>query len=321
MDPQIAEFLELIDSFGLPPISTLPLEELRSGGRRAAGPPPQWWGSIESVEQITVAGAAGKLPARVYRPRLPADGPLPPLVVFFHGGGWVTGNIDTHDGEARMIAAEAGAVVVSVDYRLAPEHPFPAAAEDAISATAWLRGNAAAMGADPQRVAVAGDSAGGNLAAAAALSPAGRGLVAQLLIYPSVSGCSHGFPSVEENASAPFLDKVSFDRFLGYYQGDPADVRFAPLRAESLSGQAPAVIGVAGFDLLRDEGIAYAHRLKEGGVNVVLRRYDDLVHAFFALAPVSASAEQAARELCRDLGKLLRSHSPNNLPTALAGGS
>ncbi|MDQ0664660.1 acetyl esterase [Arthrobacter ulcerisalmonis] len=313
MDPQITEFLELIDSFGLPPISTMPLEELRSGGRRAGGPPPSWWGIIESVKQITVAGAAGKLPARVYRPRLPADGPLPPLVVFFHGGGWATGNIDTHDGEARMIAAEAGAIVVSVDYRLAPEHPFPAAADDAISATAWLRENAAALGADPKRVAVAGDSAGGNLAAVAAQSDAGRGLAAQLLIYPSVSGGSHDFPSVEENASAPFLDMASFDRFLGYYQGESADVRFAPLRAHSLSRQAPAVVGVAGFDPLRDEGIAYARRLEEEGVYVVLRRYDDLVHAFFSLAPLSASAEQAARGLCRDLGKLLRPHSLNHL--------
>ncbi|WP_432483133.1 alpha/beta hydrolase [Kineococcus esterisolvens] len=303
LDPQIARLVERYSAAGLPPLSALTPAQVRSGGSlTGADVDPAWWGPVSAVEDTTVPGAVGDLPARLYRPA-GGDG-APPVVVFFHGGGWVTGDLDTHDGQARVLAAESGALVVSVAYRLAPEDPFPAAPDDAVSATAWVRENAAGLGGDPERVAVAGDSAGGNLAAVAAQSPAGEGLAAQLLVYPAVSG-GREFPSVRQNADAPVLDVDALRWFDGHYRGDPADVRYAPLDAPSLAGQPPAVVGVAGFDPLRDEGIAYAERLRDEGVEVVLRRYDDLVHGFFGMGPVSASADRAARELCRDLGELL----------------
>ncbi|WP_432508982.1 alpha/beta hydrolase [Kineococcus auxinigenes] len=305
LDPQIAEVVRRFAAAGLPPLSALTPAQVRSGGSlTGADVAPDRWGPVAAVEDTTVPGAAGDLPARLYRPQPAQDGTAPPVVVFFHGGGWVTGDLDTHDGQARMLAAESGAVVVSVAYRLAPEHPFPAAPDDAVAATAWVRENAAGLGGDPERVAVAGDSAGGNLAAVAAQSPAGRGLAAQLLVYPAVAG-GREFPSVRENADAPFLDAEAMRWFGGHYRGDPADVRFAPLDAPSLAGQPPAVVGVAGFDPLRDEGTAYAEALAAAGVRVVLRRYDDLVHGFLGAAPVSASADRASRQLCRDLGELL----------------
>ncbi|MCI2238511.1 alpha/beta hydrolase [Paenibacillus sp. TRM 82003] len=303
LDPQIAQAVQRIAAAGLPPLSALTPAQVRSGGSlTGAGVDPAWWGPVAAVEDTTVPGAAGELPARLYRPE-GGDG-APPVVVFFHGGGWVTGDLDTHDGQARTLAAESGALVVSVAYRLAPEHPFPAAPDDAVSATGWVRENAAALGGDPDRVAVAGDSAGGNLAAVAAQSPAGEGLAAQLLVYPAVSG-GREFPSVRENASAPVLDADALRWFGGHYRGDPTDVRFAPLDAPSLAGQPPAVVGVAGFDPLRDEGVAYAEALAADGVRVVLRRYDDLVHGFLGMGPVSVAADRAARQLCRDLGELL----------------
>ena len=310
LDPQIAEAVRRIAAAGLPPISALTPAQVRSGAAAQERVDPAWWGPVAAVEELTVPGAVGDLPARLYRPQPPAgsgDGSseAPPLVVFFHGGGFVLGDLDSHDGQARMLAAESGAVVVSVAYRLAPEDPFPAAPDDAVSATAWLREHAADLGADPRRVAVAGDSAGGNLAAVAAQSPAGEGLAAQLLVYPAVSGGREDFPSVRENASAPVLDRAAVEWFGRHYRGDATDVRFAPLDAPSLAGQPPAVVGVAGFDPLRDEGIAYAQRLEAEGVPVVLRRHDDLVHGFFGMGPVSASADRASRRLCRDLGELL----------------
>jgi len=316
LDPHIAELVDQLNTMGLPSISTMTVEELRSRARpRGDETPPDWWGAIESTEQLSIPAGGSSLDARLYRP-LADNAVAGAVILFIHGGGWVTGDLDGADGVARMLAAESGSAVVSTHYRLAPEDPFPAAIDDVAAALRWLRENASAHGFDPRLIAVSGDSAGGNLAAVLAQQDSAPSLAAQLLIYPAVSGRADGFRSFIENARAPMLDQPSYARFLAWYGGDPEDPRFAPLRSAEAAGSVPAVIGVAGFDPLRDEGIDYAERLRRSGGRVVLRRYDSLVHGFFAFAPVSAAAESASRQLCRDIGSLLRKQQEQLAPPA-----
>jgi acetyl esterase len=251
------------------------------------------------VEEIEVAGVASTLAARHYVPEGLGDDA--PLLVFFHGGGWVLGDLDTHDGVCRLLAAEAGVAVLSVAYRLAPENPFPAAVEDAFAALRWAAANAAALGADPARIAIGGDSAGGNLAAAASILARDAGVpmpAMQLLLYPATDAVG-GQRSRELFAEGFLLTHADIDVCESHYlprQSDRRDPRVSVLRAPDLSGLPPAYVATAGFDPLRDEGEAYALRMREAGVPVVLRRHRNLIHAFASQTAISAAAAAATKE-------------------------
>lgn len=250
------------------------------------------------VSDRSIPGPAGEMPVRIYRPPS-ADATAAPVVVFFHGGGFVAGDLDTHDGTARQHAAESGAVVVSVDYRLAPEHPYPAAVEDAVAATAWVAAHAAELGVDPGRLAVAGDSAGGNLAAVAsqlARDAGGPDICFQLLWYPATS-YDITLPSFTENAHAPIIDRDAIAALTLAYAGDvdlsDPPPTLAPARAANLSGLPPAYIAVAGHDPLRDDGIRYGELLSAAGVSVELHHADTLVHGYLGYAGVIPAATEA----------------------------
>jgi acetyl esterase len=255
---------------------------------------------MAKVENLEIPGEAGPLPARFYVPgRLPA-GPAP-LLVYYHGGGWVVGDLDTHDGICRFLAAAAGVAVLSIDYRLAPEHPFPAAAEDAWSAFAWSAANGERLGIDPARIAVGGDSAGGNLAAGvsiAAREEGGRRPAMQLLIYP-VTDSGGEFPSRRLFSDGFLLTKVDMDLFEGHYLPpgtDAGDPRVSIFGVPDLSDLPPAYVATAGFDPLRDEGEAYALRMREAGVKVGLRRHPGLIHGFANQTAASRTSRAAMLE-------------------------
>ncbi|HEX2285106.1 MAG TPA: alpha/beta hydrolase [Mycobacterium sp.] len=250
------------------------------------------------AENRTIDGPAGPIALRVYRPPTDADTP-PPVVVFFHGGGWSIGDLDTYDGEARAHAVGAGAVVVSVDYRLAPEHPYPAAVDDVWAATQWVAANAGELGVDSERMAVAGDSAGGNLAAVVAQlarDAGGPSIRFQLLWYPATTWDS-SLPSFTENAGAPVLGGGAVKGFSRWYAGDldlsDMPPTLAPARAESLAGLPPAYIAVAGHDPLRDDGARYAELLAAAGVPVELHNAETLVHGYLGYAGVVPAATEA----------------------------
>ena len=231
-----------------------------------------------------------------------------PTLVFFHGGGFVIGDIDSYDSQCRLLCRDGGVAVLSVEYRLAPEDPFPAAPEDAIAVTAWALDNADRLGGDPDRVAVGGDSAGGNLAANAtqALRDHQPVLAAQLLIYP-VTDFTSERPSHEENGDGLFLTLDDMEWFRSLYVGDGPvdDPRVSPLLAEDLSGLPPAIVITAELDPLRDDGEAYAEALEEAGVPVTRRRFDSLIHGFFAMGTASKAAERAVEEVCKELANAL----------------
>ncbi|BBX73905.1 alpha/beta hydrolase [Mycobacterium shinjukuense] len=250
------------------------------------------------VEDRSVDGPAGALGIRIYWP--PDDlGGAPPVVMYFHGGGFVMGDLDTHDGTCRHHAVGADAIVVSVEYRLAPEHPYPAAVEDAWAATLWVAEQCAELGADPARMAVAGDSAGGTIAAVMAQrarDSAGPALAFQLLWYPSTMW-DPSLPSFAENAAAPILDTKAIAAFSRWYAGeidlsDPPPA-LAPGRAENLAGLPPAHIGVAGHDPLRDDGIRYGELLAAAGVPVQVHNADTMVHGYLGYAGVVPAATAA----------------------------
>jgi acetyl esterase len=240
---------------------------------------------VHEVGNRTIPGPGGPIPVRVYRPS--ADDALP-LLVWFHGGGWVTGNLDTHDQVCRLLCDAVGAVVVSVDYRLAPEAKFPAAADDCMAAYEWALAHAGEVHADSTRVAIGGDSAGGNLAAVVALCARDRGLPQpklQLLVYP-VTDYEFESPAMIENARGYFLELESMRWFYDHYAGTPADFdewRFSPMRAPDVAGVAPAVVVTAEFDLLRDQGESYGRRLQQAGVPTEIVRAEGLIHGFFGM--------------------------------------
>lgn len=260
-----------------------------------------------SVRNEAIPVTGGAVPVRIYTPE---GAPRPmPMVVYYHGGGFVLGSLETHDGECRALALGAGAIVISVDYRLAPEHRFPTAIEDGIAAFTWAAAQAAALGGDPRRMAVAGDSAGGNIAAVVARETRGHATapILQVLVYPALDltrkGASHAL-----FRDGFLLTKAAIEWFLDNYMGgaDPAVVRASPLLAEDLEGLPPAVILTAGFDPLRDEGEAYAKKLADAGLSVTHRRFDGLVHGFFGMSGGITEASRALdftiRELRRGLG-------------------
>ena len=313
LDPTVASVLDLLASSGTPMKMTDGTAAQAREGFRAMTfgiRDPATLAPVRSVEDISIPGPAGEVPARVYRPDV--DGPVP-TVVFFHGGGFVIGDLDTHDDHARLICHEVEAVVVSVDYRLAPEHPFPEGFEDCLAATRWVADNIAELGRDAERIAVAGDSAGGNLSAAVALTATREGglrLAAQLLIYPGadfrLDETLHA--SRVENGEGLFLTLEDMRWFQSQYIQDEAhvaDPRASVLLAPDLSGLPPAVVGTGEYDPLRDEGEAYAQALEAAGVKVVLRRYDGLIHGFFGMGTWSAASAAAAKDLCEEFRALL----------------
>ncbi|WP_040406220.1 alpha/beta hydrolase [Amycolatopsis nigrescens] len=244
-----------------------------------------------------ISGPGGDLRLRVYQPE--GTGPFPALV-WFHGGGWVIGSLDENEVTCRAICHQAGAVVVSVDYRLAPEHPFPAAIEDAYAALCWVAGDGAEIAVDPARIAVGGESAGGNLATVATMMARDRhgpAAVLQLLASPVTAPPSDDRPSYRDFGEGYFLSKASMDWFFEQYPRDPEDLRnpyLAPLSADDLAGLPPALVLTAEYDPLRDEGEQYAHRLLAAGVPCELVRYPGQIHGFFALLPDQLSVSSVA---------------------------
>jgi len=280
-DPQMQAILDQMKAAGWKPTHTLSVAEARRAftARVVKGAP------VARTVDRTIPGYGGALPVRIHWPA--GTGPFPALV-FFHGGGWVLGDLDSHDVTCRSLTNQAACVTVSVDYRLAPEHKFPAAVEDCQAAYQWVRAKGRDVGADTARVGVAGDSAGGNLSAVVSQLAASSGApvpTCQVLIYPAVDA------SLETESHRELVDGhvIPRERLLWYMtqylsrDSDRTDLRFSPLRAPSLEGQPPAMIVTAGFDPLRDEGRAYADRLREAGVDVVYREYPGQIHAFVSL--------------------------------------
>ena len=300
--PEVQTILDFIEAAGGPPREELTPEELRES--YAALSMVESRPEMAAVSDRVVPGPTGDIPVRVYVPTT-APGPRP-VLVYFHGGGWVIGSIDTHDGNVRAVAEGSGVTVVSVGYRLAPEHPFPAAIDDSVAAVRWVVDNAADLDVDPSRLAVGGDSAGGNLAAVAALELRDTPVDVrfQLLVYPVTDG-TMGHPSVDENAEGYFLTKATMAWFWEQYVGDGdwTGPRVSPLHApgEALAGLPPALVITAEYDPLRDEGEAYATRLAAAGVEVTTTRYDQMIHGFFSMRDLVPEGKAAVDQACEAL--------------------
>jgi len=301
IDPDTQRLLDALAAIPAPAVGEISVEEARrsatmrsviaSLGGTALEPV-----AVGSVEALAVPTPAGPVPTRVYRPAAPLSD-LPPLLVWFHGGGFVLGDLESADPSSRALCAGAGVIVVNVDYPLAPEHPFPAAPEACWAVTSWLAEHHAEIGFDPARLAVGGESAGGNLAAATALLAAERGgpaICFQLLVYPMLdASCAQ--PSIRENGQGYFLTEERIEWFWGKYLPDPAhrsDAIASPLAAggDALAGQPPAAVVTAELDPLRDEAERYAERLRAAGVQATTTRHDGLVHGFFTMASMSERA-------------------------------
>jgi acetyl esterase/lipase len=299
------EFLEMFAASGAPTLGTVSVPETRAAfdGIAAFGGPPV---QIARIEDRKIPGPAGEIPIRIYMPE--GKAPLP-VIVFYHGGGWVIGTLDTHDPICRHLAKQASAVVVSVDYRLAPEHKFPAGPEDCYAATAWVAAHAAEIGADSSRLAVGGDSAGGNLAAVVSLMARDRGkpkIRLQILIYP-VTDHAYETASYRENAKGLLLEKDSMVWFWNHYlasASDGANSYASPLRAKDLNGLPPAIVVTAEFDPLRDEGEAYAKRLEAAGVAVKMKRYGGVIHGFAIMTGVFDEAAQVVTDVATEIRSL-----------------
>jgi acetyl esterase len=298
VDPQIQALLD--QGTGVPATHTLPLDVARAQyeARIAVMAPAA---DIASVREKTIDGPGGPLRIRIYTPH--GTGPFP-LLVFFHGSGFVLCSLDTHDGMCRNLCAGSAAVVASVDYRLAPEHKFPAGIEDCLYATRWAAAHAAELGTDARRVAVAGDSAGGNMAAVTALrlrDEGGPALCGQLLLYPVTDYHTPGTPSYRENAEGYGLTRDTMKWFWDHYLSDSAEgvhPHASPLRAPDLSGLPPTLVITAEYDPLRDEGEFYAEKLRAGGVPLSLSRYDGVNHGFMFWVGVVDKADAAMSEAC-----------------------
>jgi acetyl esterase len=298
VDPQIQALLALRAQ--LPPLNTLPVSDAREQ-MAARDIPGLRKPDVASVVNRDMQGPAGSLALRIYAPK--GEGPFP-LMVFFHGSGFVLCNLDTHDGLCRNLCAGAGCVVVSVDYRLAPEHKFPAAPDDCLAATAWVEENASALHGDAGRIMVAGDSAGGNLAAVTALRARDEGgprLIGQMLIYPVTDYYQPSTPSMIENAEGFGLTRDVMIWFWDHYVRSPRDgvhPHAAPLRATTLAGLPRALVVTAEYDPLRDEGEYYAEAMHKNGVPVEMKRWDGVNHGFFNLPGIVDKATQAVDEAC-----------------------
>ena len=300
LDPQAQAVLDQVAALNIPPNHTVTLSEARANARlRPIAPGPE----VLAVEGRVIPGPGGDLPVRIYTPA--GKRPLP-VLVWFHGGGIVLGDLETADGTARNLCVGAGCVVVSVDYRLAPEHRFPAAPEDCYAAAEWVSKNADGMDVDPGRMAVGGDSAGGNLATVVALMSRDRGgppLVFPLVVYPMVDR-DFNTESYRSNADGYLLTRDSMIWYWNHYMGAETDISSpyaVPLQAGDLGGLPSALVITAEFDPLRDEGDAYADRLRAAGVPTVSSRYDGMIHGFFGMSAVLDRGKQAMSEACAAL--------------------
>jgi acetyl esterase len=303
LDPDAAAVFKAFQDAGrLPYESGTPAEarELYLNGRVVSNPEPP---ELKSVQPLTIPSPAGSIPARVYTPMtLRQTAGVAPCLVFFHGGGWVIGDLDSHDVVCRKLADAGQLVVISVDYRLAPEHKFPAAVEDAIAATAWIAANAGQLGIDASRLSVGGDSAGGNLAAVVSIAARdgnGPAISGQVLIYPATDfAMTH--PSHREPETSILLTHSVIKWFSDHYlngAADATDWRASPARAVTLAGLPPTYVLTAGADPLRDEGDEYAQRLKDAGVPVTYRSFPGQFHGFITMGKLLQQANIAAAEI------------------------
>ena len=312
--PEVQLMLALLERRDEPPMATIGPEAARVRRRRGAAvyggrPLP-----VGAARDLSIPSAGGRLELRHYVP--PGGTAGEPLLVYYHGGGFVFGDLDTHDALCRLLCVHANTQVLAVHYRLAPEHPFPAAVEDAFAALSWASENAESLGADPARVAVGGDSAGGNLAAVVCLLCAREERpqpAMQLLIYPATD-MSGGHASRELFAEGFFLTSAEMDWFEAQYVGGQdglaSDPRMSPLHAQDLAGLAPALVATAGFDPLRDEGEEYARALQRAGTPTVLRRFPGLIHGFASATGVSRASRDAILELAGATRALLATAAP-----------
>jgi acetyl esterase len=298
LHPQIVKAIEAMERANLQPIEAMSPVEARqqmeaTAKSRKAEPLP-----VARVENRTIPGPAGPIPVRLYWPD--AAGKVP-AIAYYHGGGHVIGSLDTHDLIARNLCHGVGALICSVDYRMGPEHKFPAAVDDSVAALEWLRANAASLGADPDRLGVHGDSAGANLAAVVALMARDKGgpkLRLQSLVYP-VADYTLSAPSYEKYATGyGLLTRAAMQYFQQHYLRSPADAgdwRASPIKAPNLAGVAPAIVVTAECDVLHDDGVNYAEALRRAGVDVEYREYPGMIHAFFGMVPVVDDAMNAQR--------------------------
>ena len=295
LDPQAQAVIDAVNDLGLPAVWEVTPEQARIN---AAARPRPVGPEVAAVEDRSILGPDGDLPVRIYTPE--GTGPFP-ILAWYHGGGWVIGDLESADPTARNLCKGAGCVVVSVDYRLAPETKFPGPAEDCYAATVWAAENASSLGADGSRIAVGGDSAGGNLAAAVSLMAADRGgpsIVHQLLVYP-VTERNYQTVSYEDNAEGFLLARDAMRFYWDAYLDDEADATnpyAAPMAAGNLAGQPSALVITAEFDPLRDEGEAYGRRLQEAGVATTISRYDGMIHGFFGMVGIMDKSGQVMEE-------------------------
>ena len=316
LHPQARAFIDLLAARGIPPTHTLAPDEARRAYRERRAftqPEPP---AVARVEALSAPGPAGAIALRLYAPvaREQQQGPLP-VLVYYHGGGWVIGDLDTHDTLCRQLANEAGCAVVAVDYRMGPEHPFPAAVDDCVAATRWIAREAQALGLDAARMAVGGDSAGGNLAAVVALHARDAGAEGlphpirfQLLIYPATDmrRCAS---SHSTNGEGYVLTRDTIGYFHDHYMGagteQDMDWRASPLLHKDLGRLPPALVITAGYDPLRDEALQYAQRLTESGVRTTLVNFERMIHGFVLMGRVLDEANSAVGLCALELRRAL----------------
>jgi acetyl esterase len=298
LHPQAQQVIDLIVASGRPPLETLSPPDARRAYLASKpilqpDPPP-----VAEVSALEAKGPAGPIRLRLYRGQGMPQGSAQPALVYFHGGGWVIGDLESHDQVCRALANAVLCIVVAVDYRLAPEHKFPAAVEDAIAATQWIAANATSLGIDAKRLAVAGDSAGGNLAAVVSLDARDRGtprILHQLLVYPATD-MRMGWPSLERHAEQLPLTRAAMRWFIAHYlrsAADATDWRASPLVAPSLKGLPPALVITAGFDPLSDEGEAFAKALSAAGISVKHERFEGQIHGFLTMGRIVEDSGRA----------------------------
>jgi acetyl esterase/lipase len=319
LDPGVRLLLEAIAALNDPPLERLSPKDARKAaaeGIKPVGGRPE---PVRLIENLEIPGPQGQIPIRIYTPDTPAPRPA---MVYFHGGGWVVCDLDTHDVVCSAIARRSGAVVISVDYRLAPEHKFPAAVVDCYAATVWVASNAERLGIDPDRIAVGGDSAGGNLGAVVSLKSRdenGPPIALQAMVYPVTDLSSFDTPSYREFATGYQLTKTEMEWFRDNYLSCPEDGHHphaSPLLAPDLRGLPPALIITAECDPLRDEGEAYAKRLEEAGVPVTCTRYEGMIHPFFSLSGAIPQAFDAIQQVADAVAAATPARSPSSSPQA-----